>query len=107
MKRVEDLKTVSKTNKMLKELFMGKPPASFKDDFFYFSLIFTLSRPWYLLNIITKNPTCLTQINPRTCTPSHIPRYPYRGTRGVMGPLPRGFDMLQYLGKILPSFESL
>ena len=29
MKRVEDLKTVSKTNKMLKELFMGKPPASF------------------------------------------------------------------------------
>ena len=53
MKRVEDLKTVSKTNKMLKELFMGKPPASFKDDFFYFSLIFTLSRPWYLLNIIT------------------------------------------------------
>ena len=107
MKRVEDLKTVSKTNKMLKELFMGKPPASFKDDFFYFSLIFTLSRPWYLLNIITKNPTCLTQINPRTCTQSHIPRYPYRGTRGVMGPLPRGFDMLQYLGQILPSFESL
>ena len=34
MKRAEDLKTVSKTNKMLKELFMGKPPASFKDDFF-------------------------------------------------------------------------
>ena len=47
---------------MLKELFMEKPPASFKDDFFYFSLIFTLSRPWYFLNIITKNPTCLTQL---------------------------------------------
>ena len=90
MKRAEVLKTVSKTNKMLKELFMGKPPASFKDDFFYFSLIFTLSRPWYFLNIITKNPTCLTQINPRTYTQSHTPGYPYRGTRGVMGPLPRG-----------------
>ena len=35
MKKFEDLKTVSKTGKMLKELsFMGKPPASFKDDFF-------------------------------------------------------------------------
>ena len=86
MKRVEDLKTVSKTNKMLKELFMGKPPASFKDDFFYFSLIFTLSRPWYFLNIITKNPTCLTQINPRTYTQSHTPGYPYRGGGGDRSP---------------------
>ena len=33
MKRFEDLKTVSETNTMLKELFM-KLPASFKDDFF-------------------------------------------------------------------------
>ena len=85
MKRFEDLKTVSKTGKMLNELFMGKPPASFKDDFFYFSLIFTLSRPWYFLNIITKNPTCLTQINPRTYTQSY-PRLPplrYKGGDGT------------------------
>ena len=34
MKRFEDLKTVSETNTMLKELFMEKLPASFKDDFF-------------------------------------------------------------------------
>ena len=88
MKRVEDLKTVSKTNKMLKELFMGKPPASFKDDFFYFSLIFTLSRPWYLLNIITKNPTCLTQINPRTYTQRSYPRLPLPWNKGGDGTPP-------------------
>ena len=74
-KEVSDLEG-DNSNEGIRRLFQkqtegfGELPASFKDDFFtallhsiqlvQFSL---MNAVWYLLYVITKKPTCLTQIN--------------------------------------------
>ena len=45
-------------------------------------------------------------VHPRTYTQIHTPPW-YKEEEGLMEPLPRVFDMLQYFETILPSVESL